>query len=185
MIRAGAFLLIVAVASPAWAVGLDGSGEAEHRATMAVGAGLDRVGGYANDTYPFVEVGGSYEAVVWKRLTLGAAASFRQDLDDHNDALERWRHERSPAIAVQTWIGYDGPGFHISAGPWLYGAERERQRKEQTRQRKAPDQPLFTAHSTLTRLAPLRPKVSGVYISSTRVEGSTNLPSEVARARYR
>ena len=33
--------------------------------------------------------------------------------------------------------------------------------------------------------APVRPNTSGVYISSTFVGGSTKLPSDVARARYR
>ena len=129
MRRAAAFGAMVALAlagSSVGAVGLDGSGLVDRRATVTIGGGLDRVGGYAQDTYPLAEVGGSYEAVVWKRLTLGVAASFRLDLDDYNDALGRWRHQRSPALAVQAWVGYDGPGFHISAGPWLYGAARER-----------------------------------------------------------
>jgi len=116
------------VPSSAWAVGLDGSGLVDQRATVGVGTGIDRVAGYGADAYPFAEVGGSYESVVWKRLVLGAAATFRQDLDDHSDVLGRWRHERSPAIAAQAWIGYDGPGFHVSVGPWLYGASRERPR---------------------------------------------------------
>lgn len=39
-----------------------------------------------------------------------------------------------------------------------------------------------TAHSTITRSLPLRPKVSGAYISSALAGGTTNTPGVVARA---
>lgn len=41
-----------------------------------------------------------------------------------------------------------------------------------------------TAYSTTTRSVPLRPKVSGWYISSALAGGTTKLPGVVARAMY-
>jgi hypothetical protein len=114
--------------SAAHAVGLDGPESAVRRATVDFGAGLDRVGGYGQDTYSFVEVSGSAEARVWKRLVLGGAASVREDVNVYNDALSEWRGRPSSALAMQAFVGYDGPSFHLSAGPWLYGAKRDRPR---------------------------------------------------------
>ena len=110
----------------AHAVGLDGPEGVDRRLTVSVGAGADRVSGYGQDTYPFVEASVSGEALVWKRLVVGAAFTARQDLDDYNDALGRWQGDRSPGIAAQVLLGYDGPAFHVSLGPWLYGSKRDR-----------------------------------------------------------
>src|SRR5262249_23601863 len=38
---------------------------------------------------------------------------------------------------------------------------------------------------TVMVLAPVRPNTSGAYIASARVGGATNVPRELARARYR
>ncbi len=59
---------------------------------------------------------------------------------------------------------------------------RRVRRAARTRRRKAPATRAYLS-LTFTRSAPVRPKTSGVYISSTLVGGSTKLPSEVARAR--
>jgi hypothetical protein len=31
-------------------------------------------------------------------------------------------------VAAQLTLGYDGPGLHVSAGPWLYGNSRDNRR---------------------------------------------------------
>lgn len=121
-------VLTAATMSTAQAVGLDGPDAAGRRATVDLGTGLDRVGGYGQDTYSFVEVSAAGEARVWRRLVLGAAASVREDVNAYNDALAGWRGRPSTALAVQAFVGYDGTRFHLSAGPWLYGARRDRPR---------------------------------------------------------
>jgi hypothetical protein len=113
-------------ARSARAVGLEGPGDASRRLQVGLGAGVDRVSGYGQDTYPFAEVSASAEALVWKRLSVGLAFSARGDLADYNDPLGRWRGNPGAAIAAQLFVGYDGPRFHISVGPWLYGAKRDR-----------------------------------------------------------
>jgi hypothetical protein len=110
----------------AHAVGLDGPEDADRRVSVSLGGGADRVSGYGHDTYPFLEVSAGGEAVVWKRLVLGAAFSAREDLNDYNDALGHWRGDRSTAVAAQVFLAYDGPTFHVAVGPWLYGAKRDR-----------------------------------------------------------
>jgi hypothetical protein len=110
----------------AHALGLDGPEGAVRRVSANVGAGLDRVGGYGQSTYSFLEVSASDEEVVWKRLVVGGSFSLREDMGDYNDALHTWRGQRSTGAAAQLFVGYDGPAFHVSAGPWLYGASRDR-----------------------------------------------------------
>ena len=56
----------------------------------------------------------------------------------------------------------------------------EGQNPEQGQQRK---QEQHALHRTSTRVAALRPKVSGSYISSALVGGTTKVPMLVARAR--
>lgn len=113
-------------ARSAGAVGLEGPADASRRLHLGVGAGADRVSGYGQDTYPFAEVSASAEALVWKRLSVGLAFTARWDVADYNDPLGRWRGNHGAAIAAQLFVGYDGPRFHISVGPWLYGAKRDR-----------------------------------------------------------
>jgi hypothetical protein len=117
---------VLSVPSSAGAVGLDGPADAEQRLKVGFGAGADRVSGYGQDTYPFVELSAAGEALVWKRLSVGLAVSARWDLADYNDPLARWRGNNGAAVAAQLFVGYDGPRFHISAGPWFYGAKRQR-----------------------------------------------------------
>jgi hypothetical protein len=110
----------------AGAVGVEGSAAAEQRAGLGLGVGLDQVGGYGQDRHPFLEIAGHMEARVWRGLFVGGLLSYRQDADDYNFALERWRGRRAPALAAQLLVGYDGGSFHIAAGPWLYGSSRGR-----------------------------------------------------------
>jgi hypothetical protein len=105
---------------------LDGGNGARRRIEVGAGAGIDHVGGYGRDQYPFVELGAEIEARWWRHLAVGAGAGLRQDLDDYNYALAQWRGRRSPALVARIFAGYDGPSFHLSAGPWLYGARRDR-----------------------------------------------------------
>jgi hypothetical protein len=118
--------VVLMAASPARAVGLDGPADADLRLKVALGAGADRVSGYGQDTYPFTEVSAAAEARVWRGLAVGVAFSARWDLADYNDALGRWRGDNGASIAAQAFVGYDGPRFHLSVGPWLYGSQRQR-----------------------------------------------------------
>lgn len=128
VVRALVLAALVVVVSPgaASAIGLDGAAEATRRWSVSVGAGADRVSGYGQNTYPFAELGAAAEAAVWKRLTVGASASVRWDIADRDDALGRWRGGQGAAVAAQLFVGYDGPRFHLSVGPWLYGSGRRR-----------------------------------------------------------
>lgn len=117
---------LMGAAAQVRAVGLDGPASALVRRSVAIGAGADRVSGYGHDTYPFVELSGSIEAVVWRRLVVGAMFSGRRDINDHDDALGRWTGEQTGGLAGQLIVGYDGPSFHVSLGPWLYGTARAR-----------------------------------------------------------
>jgi hypothetical protein len=110
----------------AFAVGLDGPQAADRRIEMAVGAGFDHVGGYGRDLYPFLEIAAQAEFRLWKHLDLGGGYGVRQDLDDYNYALGHWRGRNSPALVARVFAGYDGPSFHLSVGPWLYGSRRDR-----------------------------------------------------------
>lgn len=118
--------LLSSFAGSAHAVGLDGPADATRRVQVGFGAGADRVSGYGQDTYPFAELTASAESLVWKRLSVGLAFSARWDVADYNDALSGWRGRHGVAIAAQLFVGYDGPRFHLSVGPWLYGAKRDR-----------------------------------------------------------
>lgn len=109
-----------------WAVGVEGNDNANTRLGLGFAAGADQVGGYAQDVYPFTEVYGHAETRVGRWVYLGAAGSYRQDLNNYNYALKQWRGHQAPAFALQTFVGYDGERFHISIGPWLYGASRRR-----------------------------------------------------------
>jgi hypothetical protein len=117
---------VLSAPSSAGAVGLDGPADAERRLKVGLGAGADRVSGYGQDTYPFAELSAAGEALVWKRLSVGLAVSARWDLADYNDPLGRWRGNNGAAMAAQLFVGYDGPRFHISVGPWFYAARRQR-----------------------------------------------------------
>jgi hypothetical protein len=121
-------LLAGLAATEVRAVGLDGPDSSVRRATVDLGTGLDRVGGYGQDTYSFVELSASGEVRAWKRLVVGAAVSVREDVSAYNDALAEWRGRASTGLAAQAFVGYDGSHFHASAGPWLYGAKRDRPR---------------------------------------------------------
>jgi hypothetical protein len=126
-VAAGALAAVLGLApGPAGAVGVEGSAQASRRRGVGVGAGVDQVGGYGQDRHPFVEVYGHAEARVWGRLFVGGALSYRQDADDYNFALERWRGRRAPTVSAQLLVGYDGRSFHLAAGPWLYGSSRAR-----------------------------------------------------------
>jgi hypothetical protein len=113
-------------AAPVQAVGVEGASAADRRGGVGVGLGMDQVGGYGQDSHPFLEVYGLLEGRVWRWLYLGGALSYRQDADDYNFALGRWRGRRAPGLAAQLLVGYDGPSFHIAAGPWFYGSSRGR-----------------------------------------------------------
>jgi hypothetical protein len=117
-------LLLLLPAAPAAAVGLEGSEEASHRLGAGVSTGWDQVGGIGRDAFPFVEGFAHADARVWRWLAVGGALSVRGDLGDYNFALERWRG-RSGGLAAQLAVGYDGPAFHVSAGPWIYGDGRD------------------------------------------------------------
>lgn len=112
--------------SAAWALGVQGDPAAVSRVGGGIATGVDQVGGYAQDAYPFVELYGHAEARVRRWLYLAAGLSYRQDINDYNHANGRWRDHQSPGLAVQTLIGYDSDAFHISVGPWLYGSSRRR-----------------------------------------------------------
>jgi hypothetical protein len=46
------------------------------------------------------------------------------------------------------------------------------------------ESPVFAIYSTFTKSVPVRPKVSGWYISSALAGGATKVPGVVARATY-
>ena len=108
------------------AVGVEGDDKAVSRVGLGVGGGVDQVGGYAQDAYPFAEVYEHAEARLGRWLYVGGAASYRQDINNYNYAIDSWRGHHEPAFALQALVGYDGERFHLSAGPWLYGASRRR-----------------------------------------------------------
>jgi hypothetical protein len=118
--------VLLSFGGSARAVGLEGPADATQRWQIGLGTGADRVSGHGQDTYAFAELSASAESLVWKRLSIGLAVSARWDLANYNDALSRWRGNHGGAIAAQLFVGYDGPRFHISVGPWLYGARRDR-----------------------------------------------------------
>jgi hypothetical protein len=122
-------LLAVALApGVAHAVGLDGPAQAERRLGASVGAGWDHVGGVlGRDGFAFFEVSGHADARIAGPFAIGGSLSFRRDAADYNFALARWRGGAS-GIAAQLTAGYDGPVFHLSAGPWLYGDNRDGRR---------------------------------------------------------
>ena len=70
--------------------------------------------------------------------------------------------------------GTTAPRRHGSVGIRLqYASPRRRNSSESA-----------AAYSTITRSVPPRPNVSGMYISSARGGGTTNVPGVVARATY-
>ncbi|MDX2024546.1 MAG: hypothetical protein SF187_30170 [Deltaproteobacteria bacterium] len=118
--------LVILGARDARAVGLEGDEAATTRLGAGLAAGVDQVGGYAQDAYPFAEIYGHAETRVGRWLYLAAVGSYRQDINNYNHAVQSWRGQHAPAFALQTLIGYDGRRFHISMGPWAYGASRRR-----------------------------------------------------------
>jgi hypothetical protein len=126
-VAAAALALALGRGAQARAVGLEGPEDADHRVGAGLATGLDQVGGIGRDAFPFLEAFGHAEARVWRWLAIGGAASVRGDLGDYNYALQRWRGG-SPGVAAQLTVGYDGPGFHLSAGSWLYGNSRDNRR---------------------------------------------------------
>jgi len=124
--RLGLVVWLSLVPAAALATGVAGEAAADRRMEAALGAGLDHVGGYGRDSYPFVEIGAAAEGRFFRHLAAGFIAGYRQDLDDYNFALAEWRHRRSPAVALRAFAGYDGPRLHVSIGPSLYGARRDR-----------------------------------------------------------
>ena len=105
---------------------MEGAPEANQRFGVGMAMGLDQVGGYAQDAYPFAEVYAQAETRLAGWLYLGASGSYRQDLNNYNHALGGFQDSQAAGLAAQTFIGYDGRGFHISMGPWLYGSSRRR-----------------------------------------------------------
>jgi hypothetical protein len=116
--------LAVAHAHSGWAIGLEGPAEAQRRLGGGLATGFDQVGGIGRDGFPFGEVFGHADVRLWRWLAVGGGLSVRGDLADYNYALGRWRG-RSSAIAAQVTAGYDGPRFHLSAGSWLFGNDRD------------------------------------------------------------
>jgi hypothetical protein len=119
-----ALALTLAPGPSARAIGLEGPGEADQRVGAGLAAGFDQVGGIGRDGFPFGEVFGHADLRLGRWLALGAGLSVRGDIADYNYALGRWRG-RSAAITAQVTLGYDGPRFHLSAGSWLFGNDRD------------------------------------------------------------
>jgi hypothetical protein len=126
-VAGGLLALALIGGGQAGAVGLEGPGDADRRVGGGLATGIDQVGGIGRDAFPFVEAFAHVDARLWRWLAAGGALSVRGDLGDYNYALERWRG-RSPGVAAQLTLGYDGPAFHLSAGPWLYGNSRDNRR---------------------------------------------------------
>jgi hypothetical protein len=125
--KAGWGVLALAVAAlpvTGHAVGVEGPAEAQTRLGAGLGAGVDQVGGYGRDAFVFLEAFGHAEGRIWRWLTLGASVTVRQDVAGYNHALEAWRGG-SPSLIAQLTVGYDGPGFALSVGPWLYADARD------------------------------------------------------------
>lgn len=108
------------------AVGVEGNGSTSTRLGVGVAAGLDQVGGYGQDAYPFGEIYGHAETRIANWLYAAFAASYRQDLQHYSYASSRWRQDSAPGVVAQALFGYDGRSFHISLGPWMYGSSRRR-----------------------------------------------------------
>lgn len=128
--RSAAVAAVVTVAriSDARAVGLEGDGAAAERFGAGLGCGWDQVGGVGRDAYPFLELYGEADARLLGgaagAFAVGAGASLRRDLGDYNFALSRWRGGSNGA-GLHLALGYDGPAFHLSLGPWLVGDSRD------------------------------------------------------------
>lgn len=124
--RAIAAAIAVCAATPraARAVGLDGPESAEQRFGAALGTGFDAVEGFGADRFAFVEAAVHGERRWRGWLVLGGTLTVRQDVRDYDFALGSTRPRRTRGLALQAFVGYDGPAFHISAGPWLYGDGR-------------------------------------------------------------
>ena len=86
-------LLWAALDAPpaAHAVGLDGPESVDRRLTVSIGAGIDRVSGYGQDTYPFVESVSLRRGRRLEAVGGGRGLHHAKDLDDYNDALGRWQ----------------------------------------------------------------------------------------------
>jgi hypothetical protein len=112
------------LARDAAAVGTEGPEEARTRFGAAIGGGFDAVDGFGADRFAFVEASAQAEARLRRWLDVGGAATLRQDVRDYDFALGATRARRTRAVAVQAFFGYDGPAFHLSVGPWLYGDGR-------------------------------------------------------------
>jgi hypothetical protein len=107
------------------AVGLEGPAEADRRVGAGFALGLDQVGGYQRNAYPFLELYGHGELRVWRGLVIGGALSLRQDLADFSYALDRWSGGAAgPTVSAQIHLGYDGESFHLSVGPSLLTENR-------------------------------------------------------------
>ena len=82
----------------------------------------------------------------------------------------------APAAAAFAAIGYKAPGAsrigHLALSDWADAKDPAYRRVPR----------FMPSHLTTTRSDALRPKVSGVYISSALVGGTTNSPGVVARA---
>jgi hypothetical protein len=117
-------LLGLLLPGAAGAVGLEGPAGAERRVGAGLALGVDQVGGFLRDAYPFLEVYGHADVRVWGGLVLGGAVSVRQDVAGYSFAVERWSGPKAPALAAQLLVGYDGEGFHLSVGPSLLSESR-------------------------------------------------------------
>ncbi|MEP6652652.1 MAG: hypothetical protein ABJA82_04810 [Myxococcales bacterium] len=120
---AASVLALAQAARPALAVGLEGDAAAGRRIGAGVGLGWDQVAGVGRDAYPFVELFVHADQRWRSGLTASGALSLRRDLDDYNFALARWR-SGSNGIDAHLAIGYDGPAWHLSAGPAVVGDNR-------------------------------------------------------------
>jgi hypothetical protein len=114
---------LIARAAPAAAVGLEGDAAAACRVGAGIGMGWDQVAGVGRDAYPFLEpyVHGDWRFI--HGLAVGGGLSLRRDLANYDFALGRWRRGAT-AVDAQIAFGYDGPRFHLSAGPALAGDNR-------------------------------------------------------------
>ena len=76
----------------------------------------------------------------------------------------------APAAAASAAIGYEAPGAS-RIGPWALSDWADAKDPAYRRARR-----FMPSHLTTTRSDALRPKVSGAYISSALVGGTTNSP---------